>query len=389
MKKRYQFAAVAVILISGIGGMKLIAAAGHEEPENEVSDNRPVVSVDTLIATNHTIEIESYGAVAPTERTMLAAKVAGQITSWHPKFVPGGIIPKGEILFSIEKDTYSAALLVAEANLQQAKANLIEAQAQSDVAQLEAKKFKSNSVSDLYLKKPQLISAQAFVKSAEAQLSIAQRDLDSCDVRAPYDALVISRNIGVGDFISVGAVAGELNNIEKAEITLPIAGFDNQFVDTITSEQTVKILPSSSGKEILGVLNRDTGIIDEETRMTHFVVRVDDPYGLKSDKPALKFGSYVTVKFDGVTLENTYQVPQQLINNGKLWMVDSDGKLLSHTVTVLRENGPFFVIQADSAINQPVVVTLPEYPKEGMSVKVISSSDESDNHLLTAQRTKK
>ena len=70
-------------------------------------------------------------------------------------------------------------------------------------------------------------------------------------------------------------------------------------------------------------------------------------------------------------------------------MVDSDGKLLSHTVTVLRENGPFFVIQADSAINQPVVVTLPEYPKEGMSVKVISSSDESDNHLLTAQRTKK
>ena len=377
MKKRFQFAAVLFIFAGGFGGMKLIAAAGQDTEEKEIVDTRPLVSVEPLSTVDFTVEIESFGEVAPLERTRLAAQVAGEVVSWHPDFVPGGVIPRGEILFTIEKDSYEAAVLLAEANLQQAKADLIQEKAQGEVAAREAKNLPKSRVTDLYLRKPQLLSAEAQVKSAEAQLRIAKRDLENCEVRAPYDALIVERNIGVGDFVAVGTVAAELNNIEVAEITLPIAGFDRPFVHPNMSSREARISQVNGRGELVGVLHRDLGVIDKETRMTHFVARVDDPYALRSTKPVLKFGSYVTVRFDGVTLENVYKVPQELINNRKLWMVDNDGRLFSHTVTVLRENGAYFMIQADEKISQPVVMTLPEYPKVGMEVKVSDTSTSS------------
>ena len=389
MKKRYQIPVALFVLIGGFGGMKLIAAAGEEETQKEAVDTRPTVSVSKLAPVDYTVEIESFGAVAPMERTMLAAQVSGEIVSWHEDFIPGGIIQRGEVLFSIEKDAYEAAVLLAEANLQRARADLIQEQAQSKVAENEAKRLNKTAVSDLYLRKPQLMSAQAAVKSAEAQLRIAQRDLDNCDVRAPYDALVVTKNIGVGDFVSMGSPTAELNNIEMAEITIPIAGFDSIFVGSDSQSRQATIV-QSNGQRHEGEIHRDLGIIDEQTRMAHFVVRVADPYALDKNTRPLKFGSYVTVKFNGITLENVYSIPQELVNKGKLWMVDDEGKLISHNVTVLREAGANFMIKADEQINRPVVNTLPEYPREGMKVKVASKvkSSESDNQALIVRSDK-
>lgn len=390
MKKRYQITAALFVFFGGLGGMKLIAASGEKATEKEAVDTRPVVSVSELQPVDYTVEIESFGAVAPMERTMLAAQVSGEIVSWHEDFIPGGIIQRGEVLFSIEKDTYEAAVLLAEANLQRAKADLIQEQAQSKVAENEAKRLSKTTLSDLYLRKPQLMSAQAAVKSAEAQLKIAQRDLDNCDVRAPYDALIVSKNIGVGDFVSVGAPTAELNNIEMAEITIPIAGFDSIFVGAGSQSRKATIV-QSNGQQHIGMIHRDLGIIDEQTRMAHFVVRVQDPYAIDQNKTPLKFGSYVTVRFNGITLENVYSIPQQLINKGKLWMVDDEGKLVSHNVTVLREAGANFMIRADEQINHPVVNTLPEYPRVGMKVKVateVDNSSASNDQALIVQAGK-
>lgn len=375
MKKRVQAVGAIAILLTGIGGMKIIANAGQNDDSKETVDTRPVVSVESLSTVNFTIPIESFGEVAPLEQTKLAAQVSGEVTSWHPDFVPGGVIPRGEVLFSVEKDSYEAALLLAEASLQSAKAKLIEEQAKAEVAKREAKKLPEARVTDLYLRKPQLLSAQAAVKSAQAQMRIAKRDLANCDVRAPYDALVVARNIGVGDYVSTGKVAATLNNIEVAEITFPIAGFDRPFIPAQMSAQPAIVKQINQPGEIQATLHRDLGLVDKETRMTHFVVRIDDPYAINSEKPVLKFGSYVSVTFSGVTLENVYQVPQSLVNNRRLWMVDEDDKLIAHEVTVIRENGSYFMIQADAEINQPVVMTLPEYPQVGMSVKV-SNDDE-------------
>lgn len=166
----------------------------------------------------------------PFEVTRLSAQVSGEVTSWHANFVSGGIVKRGEVLFTIESDNYEAAVLQAEAALASAQATLIEERAKAKVAEKQASKLSDKQVSDLYLRKPQLLSAEAQVKSAQAALKRAKRDLQNCKVIAPYDALVVSRNLGVGQFISAGSEVAVLNNIEAGEIHLPIAGFDSAFL---------------------------------------------------------------------------------------------------------------------------------------------------------------
>ncbi|MDT0581071.1 efflux RND transporter periplasmic adaptor subunit [Brumicola blandensis] len=361
-----------VILGSGFAVKALIEGSEPEPEEQEKTDNRPTVSVEALNAIDHQVAISSFGEVVPLERTVLAAQVSGEVTSWNPNFVAGGLVKRGDILFSIEKDAYEAALLQAEAQVSLAEASLIEEQARQKVAMREAKNLPANQVSDLYLRKPQVLSAQAQLKSAQAAYRIAQRDLSNCDVTAPYDALVLSREIGSGQFVNVGMTVAEINNIEAAEVIFPVAGFDSPFLPKKIDNNPATV----RAKDVAGIsrvayLQRDLGIVDQSTRMNHLVVRIDDPYSLNTDAPQLKFGTYVEVAFAGKLIENVYKVPQNLVNKRKVWVIDADQKLLSKNVEVVREEGTYFLISSGINEQDQVVMTLPEYPQNGMGVKLL------------------
>lgn len=369
------------ILIVGYLGMKGIEASASDNNEQEEVDTRPTVTIESLLPENVTVSLSSYGEVMPLESTNLAAQVSGEVQSWNPNFVSGGLIRRGEVLFSIEKDTYEAALLLAEANLASAKAQLIQEEAQADVALRESKSLPASSVTDLYLRKPQVLSAQAAVKSAQAQLRIAQRDLANCDVKAPYDALIIERNISTGDYLNTGAVAAVINNVEYAEITFPVAGFDRGFMnENPIGDRATIVLDSQSNFMVEGTIHRDTGIVDSATRMSQFVARIEDPYALNSNKPVVKFGSYATVEYKGRTLQQVYRIPQDLITQKIVWTLDGDSKLISQPIDVIREEGSDFLIRGNFDASR-VVVSLPEYPRNGMDVRLLTSEE------LVANRT--
>lgn len=360
-----------VALTLGVVGFAAINAIAKESDKKEVIDTRPTVQVEAVSANNHQVIINSYGEVQPLENTQLSAQVSGEVVSWHPSFVAGGIVGRGETLFTIEKDNYEAAVLQAEAELARAQAMLIEEQAQAKVAEDEAKRFPNKARTDLFLRKPQVLSAQASVKSAQAALKRAQRDLDNCEVSAPYDALVVSRNVGVGQFVTMGAQVAELNNIETAEVIIPIAGFDSVFLpERVKGVIATVIKTGLNGFTRQAVIDRDLGIVDNATRMSSLVVRIEDPYGLTNQQPAIKFGTYVQVNFAGTMLNNIYRLPQELVNNQTVWVVNDEQQLEPRKVKVIREEGEYFYISDGLEANDKLVTTLPEYPQKGMAVKI-------------------
>ena len=377
-----------VALAIGVVGFKAINALANEQEKKALVDTRPTVQVEPVSANDHQVVINSYGEVKPLENTQLSAQVSGEVLSWHPSFVAGGVVARGETLFSIEKDNYEAAVLVAEAELARAQAGLIEEQAQAKVAEDEAKRFPSKARTDLFLRKPQVLSAQANVKSAQAALKRAQRDLENCDVKAPYDALIVSRNVGVGQYVTMGSQVAELNNIETAEVIIPIAGFDSVFlperIKGITATVIQKGLNSFTRE---GVVDRDLGIVDNATRMSSLVVRIEDPYGLKNKQPAIKFGSYVQVNFAGTTLNNIYRLPQALVNNQTVWVVGENQTLEPRKVTVIREEGEYFYISSGLKADDKLVVTLPEYPQKGMEVKIAGAQPAPESSDVSTSNT--
>lgn len=359
------------ILVVGIAGMLGIKATAQDSEEKKPVDTRPNISYQAIQPTDHTVIISGNGEIKPKESTALSAQVSGEVNSLHPNFVAGGLVKRGDVLFTIEQDAYQAAVWQAEAELSRAQAALIEEQARADVAQREAKNLPKANVTDLYLRKPQLLSAQAAVKSAQARLKLAQRDLNDTTVRAPYDALIIMRNIGVGQFVNRGIEVARLNSIETAELVFPVAGFDAVFLpDNIVGANATIHARNVDKTTRKGSITRDLGIVDSATRMSQLVVEINDPYGLISDAEPLKFGTFVDVQFKGITIENVYKLPQTLVNNRRVWVVDNENKLRIKNVTVLREEGKYFYIDSGLEPNDKVVMTLPEYPLDGMEVKI-------------------
>ncbi|WP_082796651.1 efflux RND transporter periplasmic adaptor subunit [Vibrio cidicii] len=368
------------LLGSSYLGYQAIAAHGPVVEEKKVESKQPTVEVAGLFPTNHRVLITSHGELVPFEVTRLSAQVSGEVTSWHANFVSGGIVKRGEVLFTIESDNYEAAVLQAEAALASAQATLIEERAKAKVAEKQASKLSDKQVSDLYLRKPQLLSAEAQVKSAQAALKRAKRDLQNCKVIAPYDALVVSRNLGVGQFISAGSEVAVLNNIEAGEIHLPIAGFDSAFLPEKLSDLNALVtLDGIQKTQREGKVVRDQGLIDSATRMTNVVVRISDPYGINSKQPAIKFGSYVEVNFAGKELKHIYRLPQELVNNRTVWVVDENNELQPRTVNVLRAEGEFMLIAEGIEQSDQLVLTVPEYPQKGMTVKLLSAEADSND----------
>ncbi|GEA10293.1 hypothetical protein KUL49_06680 [Alteromonas sp. KUL49] len=91
------------ILIVGYLGMKGIEASASDNNEQEEVDTRPTVTIESLLPENVTVSLSSYGEVMPLESTNLAAQVSGEVQSWNPNFVSGGLIRRGEVLFSMKK----------------------------------------------------------------------------------------------------------------------------------------------------------------------------------------------------------------------------------------------------------------------------------------------
>ncbi|WP_440057011.1 efflux RND transporter periplasmic adaptor subunit (plasmid) [Pseudoalteromonas sp. T1lg65] len=374
VKGIFPLAIIAVSILAFAG----INASASDEEEKVPVDYRPTVSVEVMSAKDHQVMITAHGEVTPLESIKLAAQVSGEVTYWHPHFVEGGIVAEGEVLFNIEKDNFEANLLEAEAELASAKSNLIEERAKAAVAEQEAKSADPSKITDLYLRKPQLLSAKARVKSAEAKIKRAMRDLDNCVVRAPYNALVVSRKVGQGQFVSQGQEVAVLHNIEVAEIKVPIAGFDSTFLpNEIQGLPAVVKTKELNSVTRQGKVDRELGIIDSETRMRHLVIRVTNPYGLSSEAPPIQFGHYVEVNFAGKSLKNIYRLPQELVQNRTVWIVNDDGLLEPKKVNVLRSEGEYFLVSEGLSDDDRLVKTLPEYPSKGMAVKVAKTDTDS------------
>ncbi|OOE97197.1 efflux RND transporter periplasmic adaptor subunit [Salinivibrio sp. IB643] len=362
-----------VVLGLGYLGYTAIAATESETQVDNPAPPPPIVDTQFITPTQHQVVITGHGELMPLETTQISAQVSGKVMDWHPNFVAGGIVKRGDVLFSIEADNYQAAVLSAEADLASAQAALIEEQAQAAVAKRQAKSLPPTQVTDLYLRKPQLLTAKARVKSAQAALKRAQRDLDNSQVTAPYDALVVSRDIGVGQYISAGTTVGTINNVEVAEVHVPVAGFDSAFLpEQLEGIQASLTRNGTSPIHREGTVVRDLGIVEQSTRMMRVVVRLDDPYGISSPKPTLPFGSYVEVAFNGTTLDAVFKLPQALANNRQVWVVDGKGQLSSRALNIVRAEGQYLYADQGLSANDQIVTTPPEFPEAGMTVRVAS-----------------
>jgi RND family efflux transporter MFP subunit len=355
-----------LILTGGITLTFAIFAFGdkHESKPEQVK-TQPLVAVTVVQAVSHQVLLSAWGELKPREITKLSLQVSGRINHLHDNFIEGGIIKKGEVIFTIENDDYLTQIIESEANLASAKSKLAQEVAEANVAKSQWRNNQEQATL-LSLREPQLLHARASVKSAQAKLSQSQRNLSRTAFKSPYDALVTNRDVGLGQLANQGAIVGEIYNIEHADVILPIPQFEYDFLPKKING--IDAIVEFNGQYRSAYVSRELGTVSSKTRMRHIVSTIEDPYAIHNDLENMQFGQYVNVKVSAKTLNNVFLINQDHVNDNHVWLLDKNHQLQKTPITTVRAQGKNLYItglkSGDLLVTRP-----PSYPQVGMKVR--------------------
>lgn len=385
MARKKQIIIPIAILAAGI--IALIGFSSMKKPPEEKAeiDNTPIVAVENIVVAPLTLEVSSYGVVKPKYETTIVAQVNGEIVELSDTFVRGGLVKKGQLLARIDPNDYDAALIDAQANMASARAALEKEVAQGKVAEREWKQITDTSPTELSLRKPQLAQELARVKSAQAAILRAKRNLQRTEIRAPYDAMINSRTIGLGSFVGVGSEIGKLLGTAIAEVRLPVADNQLQFLIAQGQDAQVNLTGTFAGKEIQwqAAIARSEGVVDDKSRMSYLVAEIQDPYHLQNNTienaMPLRFGSYVQAKILGVEINNASIVPRYLVVDEQVAILDNESKLHYAEIDIVRHQGGNVIVANGLSDGDQLIVSALDYPVEGMKLALTSGEDDKQN----------
>ncbi len=209
---------------------------GGEAPVKQQGMPPLQVSVMKLQQADVPVYATWFGQLRGVEQADIKPEVSGRIV--EKVYIDGSPCDKGEVLFRIDDVTYRAAVDMAKANLEAAKAAVMQAEVVDSQNQQDLHRFtelvKSGSVSDKTFRDAEhavrrsaaaVAATRAQVKQAEAALENAQINLDRCSIRAPFDGYASAATVSVGDHVSPGAVTlTRMSSIDPIRVDFVVTG---------------------------------------------------------------------------------------------------------------------------------------------------------------------
>lgn len=379
-KKKQVLVPIIILVIAIAIAVALVSMKKPPEEKPKV-DVTPIVAVEEVSVAPVTLHVDSYGVVKPKYETELVAQISGQIVELSGEFVRGGFVKKGQLLARIDPSDYEAALIDAQANLASATASLEQERAEGKVRKQEWERITDASPTELSLRKPQLKQEMARVKAAEASVLRAKRNLERTEVKAPYDAMIESRNIGLGSFVGTGSNLGKLLGTAIAEVRLPIADNQLQYLINQGKKAKVKLVGTFAGKETVWQANisRSEGVVDNKSRMSYLVAEVKDPYFLNGNSDnlnPLRFGAYVNAQVLGQELSSATSVPRYLVTDGRVATLNESSELEFVDVNIARSDGKNVIITGGLVNGDQIITSALDYPINGMKLSLPSEDSE-------------
>ncbi|MDF7801624.1 efflux RND transporter periplasmic adaptor subunit [Pontiellaceae bacterium B1224] len=329
-----------VLIVGGIVIAKVLIASAPKAEKKVPPKMAPLVETQTLMATTEVVQLQLTGTVTPAELIQLQSRISGEVVSMSPNFIDGGILKKGESILTIDPVDYELALADAESKLETARFSYKQELGRQEVAKREWELLKYDDASDLEkelaLRKPHLAADEAALKAAEAALKRAQVNLERTELTAPFNALVLDRNVNIGSQANLTSQLGELIGTDAYWITISIPVDRLSWVTIPGSSVEIQ---SMSGAVRTGTVIKLMGSLEEKGRMARLLVEVKDPLCLtpeNADKKPLLLGEFVQTIIDGTELEEVFSIPRNSLREGSVvWIATDDQKLAIREVEVL------------------------------------------------------
>ncbi|QOL26779.1 efflux RND transporter periplasmic adaptor subunit [Thalassotalea sp. LPB0316] len=374
------------IIVAAIVLLGVMGALAPKPEKKPFTVKAPLVEVQDITSSDVQFVIASQGSVLPRTETVIVSEVSGQVVSVSDKFIAGGFFKKGEQLLSINDIDYQVALLQAKARLHVAEAALMEEKARVEQAK-EEWGLTGKSLSDapaLALRKPQLQKAKADLEAAQADVQAAQIKLERTKIVAPYDAMLKTKHLDIGQFVGVGGQIATTFAVDYAEIRLPVKFQDIDFLSLPKINNTDALQGSRVDLhiDVLGQqqtwqaqLARYEGVVDMNSRVHYVVAQVDDPYNLFSENRPyeLRVGTFVNGDIYGKTVTDITAIPRAAVRGANsVHLVTSKNTLDVREIDILRGDANYVYTRDKFAPDERLILTKLELPVNGMDLRVVN-----------------
>ncbi len=382
---KLSISAVILTLILAVGFFvvrrhRIDAEAALSSQTVSTDDEAPSVDV---VNVNYAPESESVAYPGETRgwyESTIYARVSGYVAKWLVDI--GDRVHKGQVLATIDTPDLDAQLQAAQHQLVVSQSQVEVAKAQADFAKSTYDRWRDSpkgvvSEQEREEKKAEYSSSVAQMRAAQAKVSADQADVDRLSaiesykqVTAPFDGVITSRHIDIGDLVTSGSTSSTTSlytvaQIDKIRVFVDVpqrasAGMDVGVPAVVTASE----FPD---KKFEGKIARTSHAIDPATRTLHVEVDVENP-GL-----ILMPGMYVQVNFD-LTRKGLLRVPASALmfksGGPQVAVVTNDGKVGFRDVTIAVDNGDFVELGSGVFANEKVALNLSNQIAEGDKVTV-------------------
>ena len=263
------------------------------------------------------------GDLRPVEEVPVRARIEGNLEAVNVR--EGDRVGRGQVMARFESSAEVGAERSAEADVESAKSDSVNAQWNADQS---AELFKAGAIPERDLRTAQqsLVAASARVSAARSRLHAASRDLQDTRVLAPISGIVSVRSVESGETVNRGA---QLFTVVRNDVLELEAAVPARFAGDVRPAMPVRF--NAGGRDMTGRVARVSPTINPANRSVTIYLQLPNPGGV------LKGNTFATGRIVARTIDGTIVVPSSAIRYGQ------------------QQNAPFVYRIANDAVEyQPV-----------------------------------
>jgi multidrug efflux system membrane fusion protein len=287
-------------------------SAKKAEPQGMPPDYSAPVTTATATLATVPIQVHAIGNVEAHSTVSVKAQVAARVEKAY--FTEGQDVRKGDLLFTLDRRPFDAALQQAEANLAKDQAQLENAKAEADrYTKLFQEGIVSNEQYDSMRTNADALAAS--VRADKAAIDKARIDLSYCTIQSPIDGRTGALLVHPGNLVKDNdAALVVLNQIHPIYVTFSVPEQHLADIKRYRADgplQVEVIVPNQEQHTSKGVLT----FIDNAVDSTTGTIKLKATFENSDNR--LWPGQFVNVALTLATQPNSVVVPSQAVQTGQ------------------------------------------------------------------------
>ena len=366
-----------VLFVAAVMALATLTSCGGSKKGGLPNFSDDEFAVSTIGTSNAALQTTYPATIKGIQDVEVRPKVSGFITKVYVH--EGETVAAGQLLFSIDSETYAAAVRSAAAAVNTAKAQMNTAKL---TYENNKKLYDSKIIGEYELSTAAntLATAQAQVAQAEASLASAKEQLAWCSVKSPAAGVIGSLPFKVGALVSAsGQALTTVSNISTMEVFFSVS--ESQILQmsktnggvqaAIAAFPAVKLqLADGTIYNHPGKVVKMSGVIDATTGAISLIAHFSNPEKLLKSGGA---GSIIVPNDQNAAIVIPQEACSQVQDKIFVYVVTKDSKVKYTEIKVNpQDDGKNYIVTSGLSVGDRIVVKGITKLTDGQQIKPIT-----------------